>query len=93
MGRGAMAVWDISVYGVTSIVSARSHQEGGWKRAKYINQLSGKGVDLRRVASLVPRLHRVSSLPARIPLKYCNLLICLFTGVSNSFSDVYSKLN
>ena len=53
-----------------------------WKRLmKNINQLSGKGVDLRRVASLVHRLHRVTSSPAQIPLKDCNLLICLFTGV------------
>ena len=61
-----------------------------------INQLSGKGADLRRVASLVHRLHRVTSSSARIPLNYCNLLICLFMGVqwvSNSFTDGYSKLN
>ena len=61
-----------------------------------INQLDALAVDLCRVASLVQRLGRVSSSPAPIPLKYCNLLICLFTGVqwvSNSFSDSYSKLN
>ena len=46
-----------------------------------VNQLSAQDVYLRRVASLVQRLGRVSSSPARIPLKYCNLLICLFTGV------------
>ena len=58
-----------------------------------INQLSAQGVDLRRVASLVQHLGRISSSSAQIPLKYCNLLISLFTEVSNSFSDVYSKLN
>ena len=43
------------------------------------NQLSAQGVDLRRV--LVQRLGWVSLSAARIPLKYCNLLICLFTKV------------
>ena len=40
-----------------------------------INQLDALAVDLCRVASLVQRLGRVSSSPAPILLKYCNLLM------------------
>ena len=40
-----------------------------------INQLGALAVDLSHVASLVQHLGRVSSSPAPIPLKYCNLLM------------------